>query len=102
MKHHRLVLDQVITKQTGTTVTLRIKISDDRGFRVSGVQVRVTPTSLLAGSAAPKTSALDGWATFTYRATGAGTTYVYVDARRKGEKAQLGISTANLFKVRVR
>jgi hypothetical protein len=99
---HRLVLNQVVTRQTGSTVTLRIKISDDRGFRVSGVQVRVTPTSLLAGSAAPKTSAADGWATFTYRATGAGTTYVFVDARRKGEKAQLGISTSNLFKVRVR
>jgi hypothetical protein len=99
---HRLVLTQVITRQSGSTVTLRIKISDDRGFRVSGVQVRVTPTSLLAGSAAAKTSAADGWATFTYRATGAGTTYVFVDARRTGEKAQQGISTSNLFKVRVR
>jgi hypothetical protein len=99
---HRLVLTQVITRQRGSTVTLRIKISDDRGFRVSGVQVRVTPTSLLVGSAAAKTSAADGWATFTYRATGTGTTYVFVDARRKGEKAQQGISTSNLFKVRVR
>jgi hypothetical protein len=99
---HRLLLNQVVTRQRGRTVTLRIKISDDRGFRVSGVQVRVTPTSLLAGSAAPKTSAADGWATFVYTATGAGTTYVFVDARRKGEKAQSGISTSHLFKVRVR
>ncbi len=39
-----------------TTVTLRVKVSDDRGFRVGGVQVKVTPTGLLAGPPAPKTS----------------------------------------------
>jgi hypothetical protein len=99
---HRLVLNEVVTKQTETTVTLRVKISDDRGFRVSGVQVRVTPTGLLAGPAATKTSLADGWATFTFRATGTGTTYVFVEARRKGEKPQAGISTSNLFRVRVR
>lgn len=99
---HRLVLNQVLTRQTASTVTLRVKISDDRGFRISGVQVRVTPTALLAGSAAAKTSRADGWATFTFRATGTGTTYVFVDARRKGDKAQWGISTSNLFKIRVR
>ena len=69
-------------------MTLRVKISDDRGFRVSGVQVRVTPTGLLAGPAATKTSLANGWATFTFRATGTGTTYVFVEARRKGEKPQ--------------
>lgn len=99
---HRLELNQVITRQSGRTVTLRVKVSDDRGFRVSGVQVRVTPTSLLTGSSAAKVSAADGWATFTYSATGAGTTYVFVEARRKGESPQSGISTSNLFKVRVR
>jgi uncharacterized protein YndB with AHSA1/START domain len=99
---HRLVLNQVIAQQRESTVTLRVKISDDRGFRVSGVQVRVTPTSLLAGSTAAQMSRADGWATFTFRATGTGTTYVFVDARRKGEKAQAGISTSNLFKIRVR
>lgn len=99
---HRLVLNEVATSQRGSTVTVRVKVSDDRGFRVTGVQVRVTPTGLLAGSARAKTSDADGWATFTYRATGSGTTYVFVDARRKGEKPQWGISTSNLFKVRVR
>ena len=99
---HRLVLNEVIAQQNGSTVTLRVKISDDRGFRVSGVQVRVTPTGLLAGSTAAKTSPANGWATFTFRATGTGTTYVFVEARRRGEKPQAGISTSNLFKVRVR
>jgi len=98
---HRLVLNEVVTQQKGSTVTLRVKVSDDRGFRIGGVQVSVTPTGLLAG-AATKTSLANGWATFAFRATGAGTTFVYVEARRRGEKAQSGISTAHLFKVRVR
>lgn len=99
---HRLVLDQIVTSQRGSTVTVRVKVSDDRGFRVSGILVRATPTGLLAGSAAARLSNAQGWATFVYRATGSGTTYVYVDARRRGERPQSGISTANLFKVRVR
>ncbi len=99
---HRLVLNQVIAQQKGSTLTLRVKISDDRGFRVGGAQVRVTPTGLLAGSARPKTSAANGWATFAFRVTGTGTAYVFVEAGRKGEKPQAGISTSNLFKVRVR
>ena len=37
-----------------------------------------------------------------FRATGTGATYVFVEARRKGEKPQEGISTSNLFKIRVR
>ena len=99
---HRLVLDQVVPRQTGRTVTLRVKVSDSRGFRVTGVQVRVTPTGLLAGSARLRVSDRTGWATFRYRATGSGLTHVYVDARRAGEKPQSGISTANLFRIRVR
>jgi hypothetical protein len=99
---HRLVLDKIVTRQTGSVVTLRVKVSDDRGFRISGVQVRVTPTGLLSGSARPKLSNRDGWATFTYRTTGAGRTYVYVEARKAGEAAQSGISTSNLFALRVR
>lgn len=99
---HRLVLNEVVTQQKGSTVTLRVKVSDNRGFRISGAQVTVTPTGSLAGPAATKASLANGWAAFTFRATGAGTTFVYVEARRRGEKAQSGISTAQLFKVRVR
>jgi hypothetical protein len=99
---HRLVLNEVVAQKKESTVTLRIKISDDRGFRISGVQVSVTPTGLLAGPAATKTSSANGWATFTFRTTGTGTTYVFVEARRKGEKPQAGISTSNLFKIRIR
>jgi hypothetical protein len=99
---HRLMLGQVVTRQSGSSVTVRVKVSDDRGFRVTGVRVWLTPTGLLSGSRAVRISDRNGWATFRYRATGRGTTYVYADARRKGEKAQEGISTANLFRIRVR
>lgn len=99
---YRLVLDEVVTRQSGRRVTIRVKVEDNRGFRVVGAQVRLTPTGLLAGSRAARVSAADGWATFTFRATGSGTTFVYADARKRGEAAQRGISTANLFAVRVR
>lgn len=99
---HRLVLKQIVTRQTGDTVQIRVKVSDDRGFRVAGVQVWATPTGLLAGRDVPRMSNPDGWAAFTFRATGSGRTFVYVEARRKGEDGQSGISTANLFRVMVR
>jgi hypothetical protein len=99
---HRLVLDQVVTQQRGAVVTVRVRVGDDRGFRVSGVLVKVQPTGLLSGSGAERLSSADGWATFTFKATGSGASWLYVEARRKGEKPQAGISTANLFRVQVR
>ena len=69
---HRLVLNEVVTKQTG-----RHGDAPDQGLRQPRLPGqrrpgRVTPTGLLAGSAAPKTSLANGWATFTFRATGTG------------------------------
>ena len=64
--------------------------------------VRVTPTAFLSGSTRERATDRTGWATFTFTATGAGSAYVYVEAHKKGEKLQAGVSTANLFKVRVR
>jgi hypothetical protein len=99
---HRLIADQVVVRQSGKKVTVKARISDDRGFRITGVLVRVTPTALLTGSTREKASDSTGWATFTFNATGSGSTYVYVEAHKRGEKLQAGVSTANLFKVRVR
>jgi hypothetical protein len=99
---HRLVLNQIVTQQSGRTVTVRVRVSDDRGFQVTGVLVKATPTALLSGSSAERTSDNSGWATFRYTATGSGTAFLYVEAHRRGEKAQSGISTANLFQIRVR
>jgi hypothetical protein len=99
---HRLVLDQVVTQQRGGVVTVRVRVGDDRGFRVSGVLVKAQPTGILSGSGAERLSNADGWATFTFKATGSGSSWLYVEARKRGEKAQSGISTANLFRVQVR
>jgi hypothetical protein len=83
-------------------VTVQIRVSDDRGFRVTGVLVRAQPTALLSGSGASRATAQTGWATFSYAATGAGTTYVYAEAFKRGEQAQTGVSSANLFRIRIR
>jgi hypothetical protein len=69
---------------------------------VTGILVRAQPTGLLAGSRAARSTDSKGWATFVYAATGTGSTYVFAEAAKKGEKAQNGVSSANLFRVRVR
>ena len=99
---HRLLLDQVKATQVGKRVTVRIRVSDDRGFRVTGVLVKATPTLLLSGAVRERASDAKGWATFTYTSTGVGMAYVYAEARRKGEKPQTGVSTANLFRFKVK
>ncbi len=99
---HRLLVDQLVVKQSGDKVTIRIRVSDTRGFRVTGILVRSTPTGLLAGSSAARATDSKGWATFVYAATGTGSTYVYAEAAKKGQKAQSGVSSANLFRVRIK
>ena len=96
-------VDQLVTQQTGDNGDAPGQASPTtRGFRVDRVLVRVTPTGLLAGSSATKTSGRTAGRRSPSRATGAGTTYVYAEAAKKGEKAQSGVSSANLFRVRVR
>jgi hypothetical protein len=99
---HRLIVDQLVARQSKGRVIVRILVSDNRGFHVTGVVVRSQPTGLLAGSPAARTTDSKGWATFTYAATGSGTTYIYAEARKRGEKPQSGTSSSNLFKIRVR
>jgi hypothetical protein len=99
---HRLIVDQIRTTQRGSTVTVRIRVSDTRGFRIVGILVKAVPTALLAGSTAERATDRTGWATFTFRATGSGRTFVFASARKKGEQAQTGVSSSNLFQVRVR
>jgi hypothetical protein len=99
---NRLIVDQVKTTQSGANVTVRIRVSDTRGFRIVGILVKAVPTSLLAGSTAERATDRTGWASFTFRATGSGRTFVYASARKKGERAQAGVSSSNLFPVRIR
>ena len=84
-------------------VTLRVKVSDDRGFRVSGVQVRVTPTGLLAGPAAheDERSPTAGPRSPSARPAPAPPTCSSRPAGRARSR-RAGISTSNLFRVRVR
>jgi hypothetical protein len=99
---NRLIVDQIKTTQAGQNVTVRIRVSDTRGFRIVGILVKALPTSLLIGSTAERATDRTGWATFTFRATGSGRTFVYASARKKGERAQSGVSSSNLFPLRIR
>lgn len=99
---HWLVVDRIAVRQSGNRVTVQIRVSDDRGFLVTGVLVRAQPTGLLDGSTAARATGGTGWATFTYRATGSGTTYIYAEGTKRGEEPQSGVSGANLFRIRVR
>jgi hypothetical protein len=99
---NRLIVDQVKTTQSGRNVTVRIRVSDTRGFRIIGILVKAVPTALLTGSTAERATDSTGWATFTFRATGSGRTFVYASARKKGERAQAGVSSSNLFPLRIR
>ncbi len=99
---HRLILTSATTRQTGDKVTFKVKVSDDRGFGIVGAMVRTTPTGILSGLGRERATDRTGWATFTFSTSGSGRAWVYVEARRKGEKPQSGISTAKLFATRVR
>lgn len=97
---HRLVLDKMVARRSGDRVVASFRVSDDRGFRVTGVIVRVVVAP--SGTTARRTSDSDGWATFTFPvAGGRGTLYFYVEAWRKGEGPQAGVATATLFRYRV-
>jgi hypothetical protein len=100
---HQLELDGFKYTRAGTRLTVRFRVSDDRGFRISGALVGVTA---FPGTGRPSEARSDrtGWATFTYRLTQTGPTamYFFVTARKPGEKLQSGVSTSTLFSLRIR
>jgi hypothetical protein len=98
----RLNLRTVAVKQAGQRVTVQVTVWDTRGFKVVGARVALTPTGLLAGSGRERTTNAQGVATFTFVATGSGSTYLYAEARKAGEQPQTGVWTAKLFRIRVR
>jgi hypothetical protein len=99
---HRLNLRRITVKQVGDRVTVQVPVWDTRGFKVTGVLASLTPTGLLAGSRRERATNAQGVATFTFSATGSGWTYLHAEARKVGEKAQSGVWTAKLFRIRVR
>ena len=81
---------------------MKARISDDRGFRVAGVLVRATPTALLPARRSERVTDRTAGRRSPSPRPAPARTYVYIEAHKKGEKLQAGVSTANLFKVRVR
>lgn len=71
---HRLVIDRFsfepVPVRSRVPVTLRVRISDTRGFRVWGVLVRVAPVRAgLIRAVRDATTGPDGWATLRLRPT---------------------------------
>jgi hypothetical protein len=98
---HQLLLDGFRYTRAGNRLTVRFRVSDDRGFRVSGVVVgvEIVPGS---GAVVERRSDGTGWATFRYRVGQSSTLYFYVTARKPGEKLQSGVSTSTLYRLRLR
>ena len=98
----RLNLRRSRSSRQAERVTVQVTVSDTRGFQVAGARVALTPTGLLVGSARSARPTPRASATFTFAATGSGPTYLYAEARKAGEQPQTGVSTAKLFRIRVR
>jgi hypothetical protein len=99
---HQLLIDGFTNTRAGNRLTVRFRVSDDRGFRISGalVGVEIVPGS---GAVVERRTDSTGWARFTYRlGQRSSTLYFYVTARKPGEKLQSGISTSTLYRLRLR
>lgn len=89
-------------------VTVRFRISDTRGFRISAALVRVTsvPFGQIRNVAEVESSST-GWATFKLVPTkqlelrDGGWLYLYVQARKPAERAGAGVSTTKLVRLRL-
>ena len=90
-------------------VTVKLRVTDTRGFAVSNALVSVTaiPSDRASAGAAQRTAA-DGWATFTLTPKAAlplkrGTTVMlYVRATKDGDTALAGVSATRLVQVKVK
>ena len=98
---HQLLLDGFRHSRAGNRLTVRFRVSDDRGFRVSGVVVGVEVVHG-SGAVVERRSDGTGWATFRYRLGRSSTLYFHVTARKPGEKLQSGVSTSTLYRLRLR
>jgi hypothetical protein len=110
---YRLVIDRVEVAprvlRSRAPFSVRVHVSETRGFWVSGalVSVMAVPPAQVARSAERRTRG-DGSATFVLRPTAAfpllaGTSlYLYVQTRKPGETALSNISASRLVKVQVR
>ena len=100
---HRLLVDQLVAKQSGDKVTIRRFASPTPAASAStGVLVRATPTGLLAGSSAARATDSKGWATLRLLGDRNGHRPTSTSRQpRRARRPRAGVSSANLFRVRV-
>lgn len=110
----RLVLSSVtLTPLTissrASTVSVKLKVTDTRGYAVSGALVAVTVLPAdRASTGAPQRTATDGTVTFTLTPKAAlplkrgATVSLFVRATKDGDPALAGVSAARLVQVTVR
>jgi hypothetical protein len=109
---HRLIIDKVTIKpatiRSSKPFTVRVRVSEDRGFQVVGALVRVTgvPYGQIKRVREAATDAT-GWATFTITPTAklqlerGKALYLYIQVRKPGETVETGVSNTKLVPVKV-
>ena len=107
----RLVIDGVRftpnpVRSRRSTITLRVHVSDTRGFFVRGALVFVRSVPLLTTTPGEQPTAQNGWVTFTMRPrasfplrTGYNVQF-FIRARKPGDNVLAGVSTRRLAQVR--
>lgn len=112
----RLIIDEVRfspnpVRSRRTTITVRVHVSDTRGFVVRGALVYFRSTPLLTTVPPETATQLDGWVTMrtTPRAPRPGLVFplrsglnvqFYVQARKSGERVIAGVTATRLVQVR--
>ncbi len=89
-------------------ITVRVRVLDTRGFRVSGALVFVRSTPLVTTSAGEATSGNDGWATVTLQPRSnfgiiarQDNLQMFIRVRKPGDNLLTGVSGRRLVQVRV-
>ena len=107
----RLIIDQVRfnpnpVRSRRTTITIRVHVSDTRGFVVRGALVFVRSTPLLTTTSPERATRTDGWVTFRVRPRAdfplrrGYNVQFFARARKPGDNVLAGVSTRRLVQVR--
>jgi hypothetical protein len=112
----RLVIDEVRfspnpVRSRSTTISVRVHVSDTRGFVVRGALVKIRSTPLLTTVPPETATKLDGWVTLQTRPRrpqpflvfplrrGVNVQF-YIQARKSGERLLFGVAGTRLVQVR--
>ena len=105
----KFTLTPLTLSSRSSTVTVRVRVTDTRGYAVSNalVSVAVLPSDRASVGAAVR-SAADGWATFTLTPkaglplTRGAVVNLFVQATKDSDTPLAGVSTARLVQVKVK